>query len=118
MSKHFGFSAPGLRRICVFLAGLLVPLCAMKGAAPNSGSARTNGFRFVDFSRVAAPQGSEASKRFGALQEGLQLHDGVPFMLGDKLAVTGLESSQAGDIYPTEANLLVAGKFKRLHLLH
>src|SRR4051812_41979277 len=118
MRNHSGFSEPRWRWFCILLAAGILSACRAKGAVPVSGSERTNGFQFLDLSRVAAPQGSEASKRFSLLQEGLQFHDGVPFMLGEKLAVTGLESSQAGDIYPTKANLGVGGRFKRLHLLH
>src|ERR1043165_1705780 len=107
MSNNFGLSTLSFRQICVLLAVLIVSISAMEGAAPGARNG-TNGFRFVDLSPAAAPQGSEASKRFGAIQDGLQWHDGVPFMLGDKLAITGLESSQIGDIYPTEARLPIS----------
>src|SRR3954468_20627001 len=118
MRKHSGFCEPQSPWLCLLVAAAIVSASHTEAAVPVSGSARTNGFQFLDLSRVAAPQGSEASKRFSLLQEGLQFHDGVPFMLGEKVAVTGLESSQAGDIYPSEVNLGVGSKFKRLHLLH
>ncbi|HUR47865.1 MAG TPA: carboxypeptidase-like regulatory domain-containing protein, partial [Candidatus Saccharimonadales bacterium] len=94
------------------------PVFSVGAAGPSGSSLRTNGFTILDLSPVAAPSGAEASKRFGMLQEGLQMRDGVPFKIGERVAVTGLESSQAGDIYPSEVSLPVTGKFKRLHILH
>jgi hypothetical protein len=84
-----------------------------------SSAVRTNGFRSVDLSAFVVPQGSEVFRQLVQIKDGLQMFDGIPFQVGEKVAVTGLESASKNDFYPTELrNLPVRGRFTRLHLLH
>jgi len=52
------------------------------------------------------------------LPGGLQAFHGVPFRIDSPIAVTGMESARNGAFYPTEINLRIGGKAKRIHLLH
>ncbi|MDB6030684.1 MAG: hypothetical protein JWM16_1022 [Verrucomicrobiales bacterium] len=113
---------PHLRRIILCFALAFLPFWSVAAPVPGPAATplRTNGYRFLDLSAYAVPQGSEVSKQFGIIREGLQGFDGVPFKVGEKVALTGLESaSRHGDFYPTEISAITTGvPFTRLHLLH
>jgi peroxiredoxin len=89
-------------------------------AAPaGDGQVRTNAFRFVDLSPFAASTEMVAARQFGVLPVGLQVFHGVPFVIRERIGVTGMESARNGEFFPTELKRIPIGsKARRLHLLH
>ena len=91
-------------------------------AAPaGEGQVRTNAFTFVDLSRQAAAGSFESpdARPLGGSPAGLQVFHGVPFLIRERLAVTGLDSARQGQFHPTEIKAIPVGRqAKRLHLLH
>jgi hypothetical protein len=87
-------------------------------AAATSPAVQTNKFRFIDLSSFA--MGAEGlATRTPALSKGIQSYHGIPFAIGARAAVTGIDSARAGEFFPNELiGIKVGIKAKRVHLLH
>src|SRR4051812_14078374 len=122
---HMRKSTLALRIRCgcafVLFAGTILLLClAPPGRAADAARKPTeaNGFRIVDLSSYAkSAEGS--ARQFSMLPTGFQKFHGVPFRVGSRVAVTGIESARAGEFFPTEVTgVKIGGIAKRIHLLH
>src|SRR3954470_9311142 len=110
-----------IRGGCVgaLFVGTILLLCSVtSGRAADAGRTQTNGFRFIDLSPYAAST-EGAARQFSILPTGLQNFHGVPFRVGSRVAVTGIESARIGEFFPTEVTgVKIGGIARRIHLLH
>ncbi len=109
------------RRHLAVVAALLLGVSLVCAAPIGAAQVRTNAFVFVDLSRHAAAVsfGTPSARPLGGPPAGVQAFHGVPFLIRDRVAVTGLEAARQGQFYPTELTAIPVGrKTKRLHLLH
>jgi hypothetical protein len=108
------------RGLGLFAVLVLGPV-QVSAAPAGDAKAATNAFAFVDlspFSRAAARE-LPAAQMLEALPSGMQVFHGVPFLIRDRISVTGLEAARNGEFFPTELNGISIGrKARRLHLLH
>src|SRR4051794_37586550 len=102
-----GMSATTVRAVFCFAAVwmLAAPFCR----------AAEGGFQTIDLTRFY--NGSLAAE--SPLPQGSQTLGGVPFVIGGKIEVTGIEAARHGEFLPSEiVNIAVNAKGPRLHLLH
>src|SRR5439155_2982514 len=99
-------------------------ICSGALAADVSGGERqvqTNGFRFLDLSRFTVSPGADApvARQFAILPRGLQSFHAIPFLVGERVALTGIESARSGELYAKEIiGIRLGAKARRLHFLH
>ena len=118
-----GLSSPRLRagRGLAIVAALQLGWGVACAAPAGASHVQTNAFTFVDLPGPAAAVSFEtpAARPLAALPAGVQAFHGIPFLIRDRLAVTGMEAARRGQFHPTELNAIPVGlKAKRLHLLH
>ncbi len=123
MEKKFLGLWPMARRgmALVATARLLVSLDTPAAVSSGADQVRTNAFYLVDLSSFGLPLSVDglATRQFGPAPKGLQSFHGVPFQLGERLAVTGMGPARNGELYPAEViGIRVGRRAKRLHLLH
>src|ERR1041385_5720011 len=87
---------------CYRLVLLLFSLAASAGAATADGDVA--GFRFLDLTPVALPQGASV-RQFSSLPRGVQKFHGVPFRIGPSAALTGIDSARNGEFFPNALSL-------------
>ena len=90
---------------------------AQAPAAADGDRALVDGFSFVDF-LPATPAEAAAHRRLPSLPAGVRNFNGIPFRIGSPIAVTGIDSARAGEFFPTEAEIVIGAKARRIHLLH
>jgi peroxiredoxin len=90
---------------------------AITTSLTNVHAATTNGFVFIDLSPAAVTLGP--GKPVRSVPTGRQQFGGVPFHVGEPLAVNGLDAARDSEFLPIEARgLKVGARLRRLHLLH
>src|SRR5688500_6435367 len=101
------------------LIGTILLLCSSADSrAADSHRPATNDFRFVDLSPFAS-SAEGTVRQFSVLPTGLQSFNGVPFFIGARIAVTGIESAHYGEFFPPEVTgIKIGGQARRIHLLH
>jgi hypothetical protein len=96
-------------------SALLMVFCAQIQTAQSAG---TN-FKPLDLSAVSNIPRSNSAPEVVAFPSGKQTIDDVPFVLGGRVAVTGMDAARAGNFLPPQiAGINVRQKAARLHLLH
>jgi protocatechuate 3,4-dioxygenase beta subunit len=108
----------GSEGVVLLIAITLLLYSTRASRAADNARMETNGFRFVDLSPFASS--AEGSiRQFSVLPTGWQNFHGVPFLVGARLAVTGIESATYGEFFPAEVTgIKIGGPAKRIHLLH
>jgi len=109
--------AGGTLGLLLIAAILLLGSFAASRAADSARPA-TNAFRFVDLSPFAS-SAEGTVRQFSVLPAGLQSFDGIPFFMGARIAVTGIESAHYGEFFPPEVTgIKIGAAARRIHLLH
>ena len=101
---------------------LVVVLALVLGSAGVSraaGPAAADGFRLLDLSPVANSSEALTGRQFSGVPIGLQSFRGVPFLLGPRFAVAGMEAARAGEVLPDRVTgIKIGARVRRIHLLH
>jgi len=107
--RRRGWTAWRVSLFACFLFGL--------GGAVMSAQPAASGFRSVDLSGHFNVSNGPPSK--AVFPQGAQTLGGVPFVLGGRVQVTGLDATRNGELQPAQiTGVHVGQKAARLHLLH
>lgn len=104
-------------RAAAFLTAVL--LCSFSTSrAAEASRADAHAFRFIELSPfVSSIEGT--IRPFSVLPAGLQTFNEIPFFMGGRIAVTGIESAHYGEFFPPEVKgIKIGGPVRRIHLLH
>ncbi len=116
--------APLIRRLSLISrlgAVLVFGLTPLFAATLPQTQVATNAFTVVDLSRFASAISDEfpAVRALDTIPSGWQTFHGVPFVVRERIFVTGIDLARNGEFFPTELiGIPIGKKAQRLHLLH